>query len=1029
MSLLKYWPIADEINACIKHEAEGAHDAVLLAVHRPSPLSYKLISSGERLYASEEELFNYLISEDVPSGTHVVPITGSSGVGKSHMVRILNARLESINKDDRYVVIRIPKSASLRRVVELILDKLPGSEYAQVRAEFAKALTEDLDIETAVIRFHRELDISLGQLAKELEAKVKANPRETSIKEQWGHAAFLSKFMGDAILVDHFRTTVFPRFVQRAIAGQHQVEMEALVKDFIPEDLVIPDSIDISKAANPTIAYYNRNLLSREGEGLKIAARLLNDNMLVDKAIRQLFSLHQSLGGMTLQEVILEIRRLLLRQGRELVIFVEDFKALTGIQDILLKVLIQEGVRDGVQDLATMRSVIAVTDGYLDTEDTIATRAKREWKVESEFSSPAEVLKLTKSLVAAYLNAARWGFKHLVRHFKTSKTQDRQTVWIGPYLDPDGSEDAHTLTAFGFEDDIPLFPYTEAAIEQMAKAALTRNNSLVFTPRFIIDNVLRSLLLGGRPSFEQGQFPPPGINAPPPTAEIAQWLASLPVSEEIRERYRRVIAIWGNTPRTASEVGFIPKEVFDAFKLELPAVEFKKAPKLDRTIQLVPPALQPTIQTKPDDLSLKDTLEKWVQGERMPQTVANQIRNSIAAALNNSIDWTAERCEKNQIQRSQISIPLSAGEGNLSSNPIKISDNHEDQSGQLRSELLAITRLHHYKAGKHTYEGADDDMVWIANLVDRLMPQAISIIRADAQQKLVASSKLLQTNSQILGLSSRGKTPASIAPFLFGQVSVRKGITAGSNSAFVEWGLLQEQAQKIRPDLIQLVASYSGCFQGVTGKTPYAIDMLRVANALQIESVAQPINILELSIELKSTLVTMSEARVSPLARKFLQEATTIKNKLQVEFGGNFDKQEIVEELKGLADQLSGSGSWPTDEIGMGAVAFKNRCEDFRTSAVRESLSLLSSSNEEAVDQAEPQSLSRIGRLDPAPLSIAIEFAEVARKVVSSADRRATALESQFAGVDPFTQTVEIQEQFQILLEKLNTFLVDGSLK
>ncbi len=62
MSLLKYWPTTDEINACIKHEAEGAHDAVLLAAHRPSPLSYKQISSGEKFNASEEALFEYLIS-------------------------------------------------------------------------------------------------------------------------------------------------------------------------------------------------------------------------------------------------------------------------------------------------------------------------------------------------------------------------------------------------------------------------------------------------------------------------------------------------------------------------------------------------------------------------------------------------------------------------------------------------------------------------------------------------------------------------------------------------------------------------------------------------------------------------------------------------------------------------------------------------------------------------------------------------------------------------------------------------------
>jgi hypothetical protein len=1026
MSLVRYWPVANEINACIKHEAEGVHDAVLLAVHRPSPLSYKQISSGEKFEATEEDLFKYLITEDVPSGTHVVPITGSSGVGKSHMVRILNARLQSMNEDGRYVVIRIPKSASLRRVVELILDKLPEQEYEPVRAEFAKALSEDLDIETAVIRFQRELDIALGQLAKDLEVQVKANPRETSGKEQWGHAVALSKFMGDAILVDHFRSNIFPRFVKRAIAGQHHIENEALVKDFKPEDLLIPDSIDITNAANPTIAYYNRNLLSREGEGLKAATRLLNENMLVDKAIRQLFSLHQSLGGMTLQQVILEIRRRLLGQGRELVIFVEDFKALTGIQDILLKVLIHEGVRDGVQELATMRSVIAVTDGYLDTEDTIATRAKREWKVESELPSPDEVLSRTKALVAAYLNAARWGFDHLVNQFKTTKGKDKQFGWIGPYTDPDGNDDAQTLAAFGYVDEVPLFPYTEAAINQMAKSALTRNNALVFTPRFIIDNVLRSILLEGRTSFEQGQFPPPSINVPPASVEIAQWLSSLPVSDEVRERYRRVVSIWGNLPRTAHEIGFIPKEVFDAFKLDRPDVEFKVIPKQEPTKSSDQVQRITVLQSKPDDESLRDTLEKWVQGERMPQTVANHVRNSIAAALNSSIDWTSERCVKISIERKHISIPLSAGEGNLAFNPIKIADSHEDHTGRVRSELLAVTRLFHLQSGKLMYDGADDDRVWVSNLVDRLMPQAISIHRSETQQRLVASVRLLQTNSQILGLTSRGKNLSSIASFLFGKTATPKSAQNGSNSAFVDWEAIQAQARKIRPELIQIVTSYSGCFQGVTGRTAYAIDMEKVANALQDDRVINANNVLDLSNELKTTLASMSEARVTPLARKFLHEVTTIKDKLVGEFGEQFNKHEVVDELKGLADQLSGSGAWPTEEIGMGAIAFKNRCDEFRATAIREALSMLSNSNEEGGWHGDSNLLAGMSRLDATPFTIASGFSEVARKVVRSSEKRASALESQFEGVDPQVQADEIHKLFKFLTEKLETFAIDG---
>ena len=1023
MSLLQYWPTSDEINACIKHEAEGAHDAVLLAVHRPSPLSYKLISSGEKFDANEEELFKYLITGDVPSGAHVVPITGSSGVGKSHMVRILNARLQSVNEDGRYVVIRIPKSASLRRVVELILEKLPEEEYAQVRAEFAKALTEDLDVETAVIRFHRELDIALGQLAKELETKVRANPRDSVLKEQWGHAAALSKFMGDPVLVDHFRGKVFPRFVERAIAGQHQVEKEELIKDFVPDDLLIPDSIDISKSAFQTNAYYTRNLLGRDGEGLRAATRLLNENMVVDQAIRQLFSLHQSLGGMTLQEVILEIRRRLLGQERELVVFVEDFKALTGIQDILLKVLIQEGVRDGVQELATMRSVIAVTDGYLDTEDTIATRAKREWKVESELSSPAEVLSRTRSLVAAYLNAARWGFKELKRHFETSGGDGGQSGWIGVYADPDGSGDSTVLAAFGYEEGIPLFPYTGPAIEQLAKAALTRNNALIFTPRFIIDNVLRSLLLLGRPAFEKGVFPPPAIVAPVATAEVAQWLASLPVSAELRERYRRVVSIWGNAPRTAAEVGEIPKEVFDAFNLERPKIEPRSVTGVKEESGAPPPPPPPPT---PDDDLLKGTLEKWAQGERMPQNVANQIRKSVAAALNDRIDWSAERCARAPIQPTQISIPNAGGEAGLAANSIKVAEDHADQSGQVRSELAAVTRLYQLNAGKRSYEDADDDMVWVGNLADRLMPQAVSFVRAGIHQKLGAAARLLHTNSQVLGLAARGKTPGSLAPFLFGEAGIPSGVPTGSSTAFVEWRALQEQALRIRPNLIQLVASYCGSFQGTTGRIPYAIDMVRVANALQAENGPQGANVLELPSELRSTLVAMGEARITPPARRALQEATSIRNRLVAEFGESFDKQEIVEELKSLADQLGGIGAWPTQDIGMGTAAFKNRCDDFRAAAVGGSLATLANAGEEGTEQGDPQLLSRMGRLDVNPLIVAAGFAEVARKVVRAAERHASTLEAQFEGVDPRAQAAEIQDLLRTLLNELDSFSAEG---
>lgn len=1016
MSLLNYWPSAQEINHCINHEAEGAHDAVLLAVHQPTPLSYRIISSDRKLDTTEDELFNYLVSDDVPSGVHLVPITGASGVGKSHMVRVLAARMQSINSDGRYVIIRIPKSASLRNVVESILDKLPGNDYADVRASFSKAV-EEVNLETAVISFQSQLNIALIDLAKVLRTRVKSDPTNAALKEQCGHALELPNFMADPVLVDHFRGHVYPRIVNRAISGQHQFEQDELVQDFRVDDFELPESIDIARAAEPTRRYYQRNLQIREGKAL--AVRLLNESNVVDQAIKQLFNLHQALGGMTLQEVIQQIRRLLLAQNRELVILVEDFRALTGIQDTLLNVLIQEGVRDGVRELATMRSVIAVTDGYLAGKDTIGTRSKREWIVESNLRTGEEVLQRTKALVASYLNASRWGYDELVRQFKKcGGTWPETGNWVEAYSSDDSEGDTLILNAFGRLNGIPLFPYTDLAIEQLARTALTRNNTMGFTPRFIIDHVLRSLLLTGRLPFEQRRFPHVGIDAPKVNAQVTQWLMERPVSEEDRDRYRRVVGIWGNVPLTPEDIGFIPVEVFDAFGLKRPGVKerIRSIPveAVGGAPLTLPPSPLTTIEPPPqskDEVAI--ALENWVQKNQLiNQTIANQIRLSIASAFDERIDWHAERCTKAPIVAKDISIPHAGGEGGIRSNNISIAKDNSDPTGQLRSELAAVVRYYKTNNGKMNYSGADDDLVWIGNLVERLIPRALELVRGEVRKKLATSLRLLVTNSRILGLAERARTTVSLPPFLFGSVALPQRPPEGAPQEFLDWRSLQERALGVRSELTQMVLSYCGSFQG-TGKTTYAVDIARVVECMPPDGEAVDFAVLDaLTTEFKQVLTPMAEPRVKAQARKVFQIATSIRTSLTSELGVDFDKQEVVEELRSLSDLLRDSGFWNADAIGISHQAYRNLCEEFRKSALRESLAILSDvgSNEgqEEINE-DAQLIVRMGRFDGSALIVATRFVELSRKLVKASDKRAKTLEEQFNGVDPQAEAERIQ--------------------
>ena len=114
MMLETYWPKAAAVNACIKNEAETAEVSVLLAVHQPSLLVCRNAGTNIITPATDDELVDAFLTDNVPGGALLLPVTGPSGAGKSHVIRWLDARLQRSPRREKLHIIRIPKSASLR---------------------------------------------------------------------------------------------------------------------------------------------------------------------------------------------------------------------------------------------------------------------------------------------------------------------------------------------------------------------------------------------------------------------------------------------------------------------------------------------------------------------------------------------------------------------------------------------------------------------------------------------------------------------------------------------------------------------------------------------------------------------------------------------------------------------------------------------------------------------------------------------------------------------------------------------------
>jgi hypothetical protein len=1011
MSLVDYLPDPSEVTKCIKPVAEGAHEAVLLAVHQPTPLSYRLVHGNEIVATDEAALLAHILTDDIPTGALVVPITGASGAGKSHLVRIIEARLRNGPSAATHLIIRVPKSASLRSVVELILQPLPDDEYAAVKSAFKNALAE-VDVQSAAIRFQGELEIALGRLASDLREKSSHTPTQ-ALREQLDHANRLPLLLRDPVTSQHFRESVFPRIVKRAVSGGDGTD-DPMEGQFRIADLELPDDVDLGQAGRPVSNYYRVTLQSRGGQGKVAAVEVLN--AVVDQATRQLFSLNEALGGMTLQDVILEIRRRLLQERRDLILLVEDFAALTGIQETLARVLIQEGIRDGKAEFATMRSVIAVTDGYLVSRDTLATRAMREWIVESRIESDEEIFARTTALVAAYLNAARWTEAELISRFdsRTNRADTASSSWLPAYRANDDEMTSVRISAFGFSDEIPLFPFSDRAIRHLARRALTHGDALVFNPRFIISEVLRRVLPRAKDAYLENRFPPVGIEARKPSAEVAAWIASLKEADAVRRRYEVLVVVWGDSPTTLSDVGQIPGPIFEAFGLRAPELGNVPRPRSPKAAEPAQPAPLPAAEPNAREVErYRAAFEDWVQGGRLAQTIANDVRKNLAAAINEQIDWNAEHCVRMPLQADCISIPNARGEEGLQANPIKIAEDSSDREGQLRNELLSLIRLYEVHGRDERYVGFDDDLVRVATLVERLLPQARHRLRSKVLEQLDIALPVLAGNSRILGLSETGRTSRALFAFIFGAAPAQETLPESIGNQAVkpavsEWRDLQSKALVLRPRLIELLLKYCGCFQG-TGDTPYGVDLVRVAEHYPGSEGRIELSKLEgLGPDERNVLSGMTAVRVAVRFRGLRMEAVRLRDVVTARLGDEFDKDAISTQLKNLAGALREVGAWDSEAFGMTQPSFTGMCETFRASGLREALDQLARSDK-LDGGSDPDKLVplRIG-----PLILAVEFIRASDTVVTAAVKRANTLEQQVAGIDPKTVAQRILDSF-----------------
>lgn len=930
--LFSYWPTQENVDECIRPEAETDDLSVLLAVHQPVRfLQISFSNPDNKKPSTEKDLLKTFLTPHLPSGTMLLPIIGSSGIGKSHIIRWLDAQIRRQKDAVKRHIIRIPKSSSLKDVLTLILKDIRGSEYDKIRKTLSRS-QEQMSVERAIELLRAELLDALREKSKIVQNRILETKNQGKIPEsndieiyEFAGKKGLPVLLKDIELEKHFVSGSLTRIAKRFVEGLQAGEEPKT--QFFEEDLTFTE-VALDHAAREARIFYNH--INRTGKDYKeIAVNILNDVDVIDKALNQLFEKDTNT---SLKDIFLKIREQLLVEKTELILLVEDFAALAGVQGALLDIIIKEGIRDGEQILCPMRTALAVTEGY-PIPDTVRTRAIENWLIEDVPDTRREVtLELITDFIGGYLNAARLGKDELKRQYKDPKKNDLVN-WVKNFVESNEltSDLADIIDEFGkSKQRFHLFPFNREAIERFAiKYLSTPDGVLAFNPRTVINDILRKVLLDYRKDFINGKFPPPNLLRAELTAIIQKEIYHKIQDTNQQRQFISLLHFWGGNPSHIDEVNCISEGICRAFNLPSlfigksggtgPGKDTGTITGMGATTGTGSGIRTETEQHPSEYQNWVEILDKWARGKEIPQRQSNELRKWIRDGIKANIDWDRELLAPMELDQKLIYIPAARGgqAGLLPSKAMVIvadDDVHSDphQSTNLRINLQAIIKFNIKKSWD--FDESEESIARYANFIEKLTKQAVKYchsnylkIEGDVVPVLAQAAFI---GARVLNLSKSHNNDKFSNLFSMLHPS-DTNIIEYEDSA--RWNYLQKSCQNIRSHLLGLLLQYVGARQG-GGKKVLAVDGIRLLEAID-DSFKSKWYLNETILDgpnefnnIKNHLISLNKRNLSISFRELQTHLLDWLTKIDAFFGEKFDKPEIVETLKNILSKTKTSG-------------------------------------------------------------------------------------------------------------------------
>jgi len=614
-------------------DVHSLSDWLFNAVHHPlRPQRRELRAEGpsrELQWVVEDNVVEALKQDVGPDGYLLIPIFGNAGTGKTHLVKWVHT--QCADQADWHQIYMKKNHTSLRNVIENLIDGLKGPIKAQTLEKLESAPAQNQS--PAALG-----NLLIDRIAHEVgfggsrDSEIPDKERGLIEMVRRDLPSYLQDKDVKPLLTGE--DGVIPRLVHLS-SGNRQPDDDYdpdEEREFRLDDLALIKASE--KVQHPSTKNTIRKWLG-PGQYRQTAVALVNE--VLPSAIRQIF-----IASVNLSELLEDLRMELHKQGKELVIFIEDLTVFRGVEEELLDALTVPATPDADEPMCKLRAIFAVTEGYLDARRGFKARCRDAFSLDAQPGSEGLGEEDVTSLVGRYLNVTRMETEETGRRTRRPVRTPENACGGCKERGGPGQEVCHAV--FGkSEEGYGLYPFNRTSLNHLVNHRL---NDGAFDPRETVRG-LCDFLNEGIAQIPSAEFPSDmipellGDGAEPLPIEVRTTIGRLWPPEH--ERVEALVRYWSrNAPLIDDgKLGLSDPGVLTAFGID---------PEDIRVIEPEPPG-----PDKPDPTPEKEEqwhdrlgsphkelatkLDQWAAGTDLTAGQTMALRDLIRRAITDNLQY------------------------------------------------------------------------------------------------------------------------------------------------------------------------------------------------------------------------------------------------------------------------------------------------------------------------------------------------------------------------------------------------------